>query len=415
MEKETYSFSSFLRVIKNNNRVILANTDNGEWIKISLECYSILEKIINSNMDIKKIENIFWDSEDKIYFENMIEIMRKKAILYDTNNIPCNKCNELEIVTFSVTKKCNLCCLHCAYDAATQKDVVEDLPFSKIKVICDELISCNTKKIVITGGEPLLRTDIIEILEYIKKNSNAEIILMTNATLITEDLADKLTKLIDSIDISMDGVNEQTCSLIRGKGVFDKVVNSINILQKRNFVDIRLSMVKTKENIKYIEEFEELCEKLRVKPVLRGFAAEGRGEKNKYILTDFDKDKHVFDREAVVGQQYAFSCKAACNQFFIDYNGDMYPCPILIKEEYKIDNIFKVKSVFELINLKDNKIYSKLESITPYNHHKCKGCNVNIFCWTCYERIELFSRYPEKFEERCNYRLKELSDVIWKE
>lgn len=415
MDKETYCFSSFLKVIKNNNRVILANTDNGEWIKISLECYDILENIINSSMDIKKIENIFFDLEDKMYFEKMIDIMLKKEILHDTNNIPSNKCNELEIVTFSVTKKCNLFCLHCAYDAAIQKDVVEDLPFSKIKDICDELIVCNTKKIVITGGEPLLRPDIIEILDYIKKNSNAQITLMTNATLITEELADKLTKLVDSIDISMDGVSEQTCSVIRGKGVFAKVINSINILQKRNFKDIRLSMVKTKENIKHIDEFQELCKKLKVKPVLRGFAAEGRGEKNRYILTDFDEAKHVFDREAVVGEQYAFSCKAACNQFFIDYNGDMYPCPILIKEEYKIENIFNIESVFELINLRDNKIYSKLENTKPYNHHKCKGCKVNLFCWTCYERIELFSRYPEKFEERCSYRLKELSDVIWKE
>ena len=238
---------------------------------------------------------------------------------------------------------------------------------------------------------------------------------MTNATLITEKLAEQLIQLVDTIDISLDGIDEETCSAIRGKGVFQRVLDSIDILQKKGMKNITLSMVTTSENGKHIKEFKELNKKLGTVPLLRGFTPEGRGKKNMGILVDFDKGKNVFGREAILEKPRVFKCKAAYEQFFIDFNGDMYPCPILGRDEYKIDNIFNVKSIFELINLKDSSAYSKLECLKPYNHNKCKECKVNIFCWTCYERIDMMSRYPKRFEERCAYRKKELTDIIWGE
>jgi len=56
--------------------------------------------------------------------------------------------------------------------------------------------------------------------------------LSTNGTLINSDNVVSIGKYIDQVDISMDGFNEETVALVRGKGVFSKIMNSISLLQK---------------------------------------------------------------------------------------------------------------------------------------------------------------------------------------
>ena len=61
---------------------------------------------------------------------------------------------------------------------------------------------------------------------------------MTNGTLITPKNVKEIVSQIDSIDISLDGADEESCAVIRGKGVFEKVVSSIKLLQSHGFSKI---------------------------------------------------------------------------------------------------------------------------------------------------------------------------------
>lgn len=120
--------------------------------------------------------------------------------------------------------------------------------------------------ITLSGGEPLLRGDFKELLKYLKNNYNGHIGISTNGTLITNSNAELLVKYADQIDISVDGVDEETCSIVRGKGVFEKVIKSIKILQDKGFSNISLSMVFSDKN-EYLEpSFLELNKKLGTTP-----------------------------------------------------------------------------------------------------------------------------------------------------
>ncbi|MBT2157363.1 SPASM domain-containing protein [Clostridioides difficile] len=75
------------------------------------------------------------------------------------------------------------------------------------------------------------------------------------------------------------------------------------------------------------------------------------------------------------------ACNAGNSQIFINYDGDVYPCPSLIKDDYKMGNIFdnEFVKVIKENKTRDLKSLIKLESIYPYNFEKCKDCDVNIF------------------------------------
>lgn len=98
-------------------------------------------------------------------------------------------------------------------------------------------------KLVFSGGEPMVRSDFWEILDYTRKNYKGKIDIATNATLINEANVDRLIANVNRLDISIDGIDEDSCSEIRGKGVFNKVIRSINLLKERGFDEIYLSMV----------------------------------------------------------------------------------------------------------------------------------------------------------------------------
>ncbi|WP_330653158.1 radical SAM protein, partial [Clostridioides difficile] len=73
----------------------------------------------------------------------------------------------------------------------------------------------------------LIREDFFEIIKYIKqKLPDTKLILSTNGTLIDEHNVDFIITNFEKIDISIDGVDENTCSETRGKGVFHKVISS---------------------------------------------------------------------------------------------------------------------------------------------------------------------------------------------
>ena len=101
---------------------------------------------------------------------------------------------------------------------------------------------------------------------------------MTKGTLITPKNVKEIVSQIDSIDISLEGADEESCAVIRGKGVFEKVVSSIKLLQSHGFSKISISMVLSANNVRYTKQFMELNESLNTTPMLRALSYEGRAK-----------------------------------------------------------------------------------------------------------------------------------------
>lgn len=377
-------------------------------------------------MSINKILDALEEVEDKEYMNSLFSRLKDLNIIKEVGKDEKTEYKP-KSVSIAVTKRCNLKCRHCSY-SAFNLDEVEELNLDGIKSVLKNVINANPESITITGGEPMVRKDFDSIIHYLGEQYKGKKLLMTNGTLINEKNINNILKNIDKIDISIDGINEDSCSKIRGKGVFEKVIKSVKKLQENNFYNISLSMVFTGNNYHFKKKFFELCKELQVKALPRFFIARGRGKENfdelnkKNINIDNSNpiEKEVFEVRNIESMEIkCCSCSAGINELFIEPNGDMFPCPLLTDKEYYIANILEdnicINQYFEDNMLKNYKAYKSLLNIEPDGYSKCKNCNVNIFCWTCPADLNEYMKSEDLFSNWCKYHKKNISQIIWEE
>jgi MoaA/NifB/PqqE/SkfB family radical SAM enzyme len=131
---------------------------------------------------------------------------------------------------WEITRACNLHCIHCYNNSGNT--LCEELSLDEAKSIVDQLADFGVIRICIGGGEPLLRNDILELLDYITRR-RIGIVLSTNGTLLTSDVIATLGALRPRVNlkVSLDGANSETHDRFRGaRGCFEKAINSIRML-----------------------------------------------------------------------------------------------------------------------------------------------------------------------------------------
>jgi MoaA/NifB/PqqE/SkfB family radical SAM enzyme len=135
---------------------------------------------------------------------------------------------------FELTYRCNLKCRHCYVARSAVNEEREELETKQVFNILDQLAGAGCLNIGFTGGEPFLRKDIFEILEY-AKNKVLNVIVLTNGTLITLGKADRLRRLgLNKIDISFHTTNQDTFDwFTETAGTYNKVLRSIGLLRER--------------------------------------------------------------------------------------------------------------------------------------------------------------------------------------
>ncbi|HEC93652.1 MAG TPA: radical SAM protein [Candidatus Atribacteria bacterium] len=169
-------------------------------------------------------------------------------------------------VVWEITSRCNLRCKMCWLwgENGIGKDFVKDeLDIEGIKKIIDDLSSF--KPIVyITGGEPFIRKDMMEIIDYIK-DKGMICTLTTNGTLIDDKLAKSLSDKLDVISFSLDGTKE-IHNEIRGKGVFEKCVRGIKAVlkERKSFPIIKINTTLSDLNYDSISKMVLLADELGV-------------------------------------------------------------------------------------------------------------------------------------------------------
>lgn len=134
-----------------------------------------------------------------------------------------------EHVYFSLTNRCNLRCKMC--DISKNSDNVEDeLTTKEVKNIIQQIKEMGIKHLIFSGGEPFLRKDLLEILEFAVKNDIEMVDIITNGILLNDHIIQKLIEIkLNHITFSLDGLRD-TNDEIRGKEVFKKVEINIDKL-----------------------------------------------------------------------------------------------------------------------------------------------------------------------------------------
>ncbi|MBL7071558.1 MAG: radical SAM protein [Candidatus Omnitrophica bacterium] len=154
-----------------------------------------------------------------------------------------------------ITQRCNLKCVYCFPKSQERRE--SDIPLDKLFKIVDELYEAGCRFITILGGEPMLRSDFGEIVDYItKKGILAEV--STNGYFIKKwpEAIRKLFLVCNSID-----GDEETHDANRGKGSFRKVMESIEFCREHN-VPVQLRSVITSNNVDKLQFMLDLAKKV---------------------------------------------------------------------------------------------------------------------------------------------------------
>ena len=125
---------------------------------------------------------------------------------------------------FEVTNACNLHCKHC-YKMPLGGN---DLTLGQIKYILEKISDFGIKRLLLTGGEPFLRNDLFEIIDYAVECNIEDIEINTNGTLLDDaTIINEIKERLDTIiglPVSIDGARSETHDFIRGKGQFTKLL-----------------------------------------------------------------------------------------------------------------------------------------------------------------------------------------------
>jgi len=168
--------------------------------------------------------------------------------------------------TIDITTRCNLKCKHCRTE-----DVDYELSLDQIKIILKKLKHPKRRIIFISGGEPLTRPDIVEIIKLIKK-SFPFVGINTNSLLLSEELLLSLESGgLDYIQVSLDGL-KATHDYMRGEGCFDEVMKKMSMISNKTNIKLHVCCCVSKLNLYEIEKFATfLIESSDFKIALLGF------------------------------------------------------------------------------------------------------------------------------------------------
>ena len=153
---------------------------------------------------------------------------------------------KINYLRFSITDRCDLRCKYCMPQNMTFSDKSDLLGLNDLEFLSKVLIQVGIKKIRITGGEPLVRKDIIPFLKYLnkykKEGSLDEITITSNGTLLEKYAKDLFNNGIKRMNISIDSLIPEKYAFITSGGKLEKVLNGIKLAKKLG-ISIKINTV----------------------------------------------------------------------------------------------------------------------------------------------------------------------------
>ena len=254
-----------------------------------------------------------------------------------------------------------------------------------------------TKGLSFLGGEPLCGDHFLELLEY-ASNLGFQIGLSTNGLLVNEEFAKLVAGKNINVQISLDGTDKESHEFVRGKGTWEKTLESIELLNKYN-VDIQTNLVYHRGNIDKLEDYFDFAKSHNIKKVrIISLMNMGRavGQMERVPLDEFvdimynliKKRKDIIpllDETSFMGlimgakfSQKMISCGAGIVTLTISPEGDVYPCLNLYDENFKICNILDEDFQYKFQHSPIREYFQSLN--IAHLNNECESCNMKYFC-----------------------------------
>ncbi|MFC2041254.1 radical SAM protein [Chloroflexota bacterium] len=159
----------------------------------------------------------------------------------------------LHLVAWELTRSCNLFCAHCRGSSAPVS-YSDELTTEECFHLVDQILEVGHPIIILTGGEPLTRPDVLQIAGY-AVDKGLRVVMGTNGTLITEDMAAKLKSVpVSRLGISLDFPLAELQDNFRGQdGAFEATMAGIANARQAG-IEVQINSTITKMNVNYLEE-----------------------------------------------------------------------------------------------------------------------------------------------------------------
>ncbi len=143
----------------------------------------------------------------------------------------------------SVTPRCNYACFYCDPLREGAKDPVGTVSVADVDVILEAAVALGIESVRFTGGEPLLRRELPEMIALAKKHGIPDIAMTTNASLLARRLPDLLDAGLGRINVSLDAADAEAFREATGGGTIAQVWDGIRAAEQAGLTPIKLNAV----------------------------------------------------------------------------------------------------------------------------------------------------------------------------
>lgn len=258
-------------------------------------------------------------------------------------------------LTWELTYACNLACIHCLSSSGRRDP--RELSTAECKAVIDEFARLQVFYVNIGGGEPTIRPDFFELIDYCVA-SGVGVKFSTNGSRIDAAAAARLagSDYID-IQISLDGADRETNDAVRGDGSWDMAITAMDNLAAAGFGQFKISVVITRHNVEQLDEFESLAAKYGAELRLTRLRPSGRGADTWDQLHPTNAQQRtlynwIVQRPNVLTGDSFFHlsalgeslpglnlCGAGRIVCLIDPVGEVYACPFVLHDEFKAGSV----------------------------------------------------------------------------
>jgi mycofactocin biosynthetic radical S-adenosylmethionine protein MftC len=259
-------------------------------------------------------------------------------------------------LTWELTYACNLSCVHCLSSSGRRDP--RELSTAECKAVIDELERMQVFYVNIGGGEPTVRPDFWELVDYATEH-HVGVKFSTNGVKITPDVAHRLaaSDYVD-VQISLDGATAEVNDAVRGTGSYATALRAMQYLADAGMRGFKISVVMTRHNVGQLDAFKAIADRFDAQLRITRLRPSGRGAdvwdelhptaaqqrqiydwlvaRGESVLTGDSFFHLAAYGDALPGLNLCGAGRVVC---LIDPVGDVYACPFAIHDNFLAGNV----------------------------------------------------------------------------
>ncbi|WP_447002608.1 mycofactocin radical SAM maturase [Saccharothrix isguenensis] len=297
-------------------------------------------------------------------------------------------------LTWELTYACNLACVHCLSSSGRRDP--RELGTEECRALIDEFQRMQIFYVNIGGGEPTVRADFWDLVDY-AVDHQVGVKFSTNGVRLDRRRARALaaSDYVD-VQISLDGATAEVNDAVRGPGSYDMAVRAMRNLRDEGFRDFKISVVMTRQNVGQLDDFAAIADEYGAQLRITRLRPSGRGADvwdelhptagqqvdlyhwlvangEKVLTGDSFFHLNALGATPLPGLNLCGAGRVVC---LVDPVGDVYACPFAIHQEFLAGNVREPGGFTSV--WRESELFARLR--LPSGGGACSSCSAYDSC-----------------------------------